>query len=387
VRGHIRRRGARSWAVVVDLGRDADGRRRQRWHSVKGTRDDAENALIPLLRSLQTGEYVEPSKLTLELYLERWLADYAKPNTAGKTYERYAEVVKSHLSPALGHHKLARLQPLHIQALYAHALKEGRLDGKGGLSPRSVLHMHRVLHQALRQAVRWQLLVRNPADAVEPPRAPRTEMKVLSEEQTARLLTKATDTDLYMPILLAATTGMRRGEILALTWADVDVKAASLTVTKSLEQTKAGLSVKTPKTAKSRRAIPLPALAAAALRRHRAQQSQARLRLGSAYQDLGLVCAAADGSHQQPDSFSKKFQLFLSAMHLPKIRFHDLRHSHATHLLRQGVHPKIVSERLGHSSITITLDTYSHVVPGLQEDAARQLDRVLRKALRETKTS
>jgi integrase len=109
--------------------------------------------------------------------------------------------------------------------------------------------------------------------------------------------------------------------------------------------------------------------------------------LGGAYQDLGLVCAAADGSHQQPDSFSKRFHLFLSAMQLPKIRFHDLRHSHATHLLRQGVHPKIVSERLGHSSITITLDTYSHVVPGLQEDAARQLDRVLRKALRETKTS
>jgi integrase len=373
--------------VVVDLGRDADGRRRQRWHSVKGTRDDAENALVPLLRSLQTGEYVEPSKLTVELYLERWLADYAKPNTAGKTYERYAEVVKSHLSPALGHHKLSRLQPLHIQALYAHALKEGRLDGKGGLSPRSVIHMHRVLHQALRQAVRWQLLVRNPADAVEPPRAQRTEMQVLSEEQTGRLLTKATGTDLYMPILLAVTTGMRRGEILALTWADVDKKAASLTVTKSLEQTKAGLSVKTPKTAKSRRAIPLPALAAAALRRHRAQQSEARLLLGGAYQDLGLVCARADGSHEQPDSFSKKFQLFLSAMNLPKIRFHDLRHSHATHLLRQGVHPKVVSERLGHSSITITLDTYSHVVPGLQEDAARQLDRVLRKALRDTKTS
>jgi integrase len=158
-------------------------------------------------------------------------------------------------------------------------------------------------------------------------------------------------------------------------------------LTKSLEQTSTGLSVKTPKTAKGRRAIPLPALAVGALRRHRTEQSEARLLLGSAYQDLGLVCARADGSYQQPDSFSKRFQLFLSTMQLPKIRFHDLRHSHATHLLRQGVHPKVVSERLGHSSITITLDTYSHVVPGLQEDAARQLDRVLRKALRETKTS
>lgn len=149
MRGHIRRRGDRSWAIVIDTGQDAKGNRRQRWHSVKGTREDAENTLTRLLRSLQTGEYVEPSKLTVKFYRERWLADYAKPNTAGKTYERYAEIVEKHLVPALGHHKLTKLQPLHVQAFYTQALKSGRRDGKGGLSPRSVLHMHRLLHQAL----------------------------------------------------------------------------------------------------------------------------------------------------------------------------------------------------------------------------------------------
>ena len=386
MRGHLRRRGVRSWAIVLDLGRGPDGRRKQRWHSVKGTRDDAEGALVRLLRSLQTGEYVEPSKLTVKFYLERWLADYAKPNTSGKTYERYAEIVNTNLIPAIGDNKLAKLQPLHIQALYTEALKSGRQVGKGGLSPRSVLHIHRVLHQALAQAVRWQLLVRNPASAVEPPRPQPTEMKVLNESETAKLLSLTARTDLYVPVLLGVTTGMRRGEILALTWADIDLKAGTLAVTKSLEETNDGLTVKSPKTAKGRRTIPLPMMAVEALKKHKAEHGRKRLRLGGQFQELGLVCATGDGSHIEPDAFSQQFKIFMRKTGLPKIRFHDLRHTHATQLLRQGVHPKVVAERLGHSSITLTLDTYSHVVPGLQEEAARQIDRLLRKALRESNT-
>lgn len=383
MRGHVRRRGVRSWAVVIDLGRDANGVRRQKWHAVSGRRRDADEELVRILRRLQTGEYVEPSKLTVKAYLERWLSDYAKPNTSGKTYERYAEIVTSQLVPAIGHHKLTRLQPLHIQALYSEALKSGRRNKKGGLSPRTVLHIHRVLHQALGQAVRWQLLVRNPAAAVEPPRPQATEMKVLSEVDTARMLAIASQSDLWIPILLAVTTGMRRGEILALTWSDVDLKAGTVSVTKSLEETREGLSIKAPKTAKGRRTIPLPRLAVDALKAHKVAQAEYRLRLGDVYKDLGLVCPAPDGTLRQPDSFSQSFQIFLGKTGVSRVRFHDLRHTHATQLLRQGVHPKVVAERLGHSSITLTLDTYSHVVPGLQEEAARQLDRVLRKALRD----
>jgi integrase len=384
MRGHIRRRGVRSWAVVIDLGRDGSGRRKQKWHSVSGTRSDAEDALVRILRSLQTGEYVEPSKLTVKSYLEKWLADYAKPKTSGKTYERYAEIVDAHLVPTLGHHRLAKLQPLHIQTLYTNALKSGRRDGKGGLSPRTVLHIHRVLHQALGQAVRWQLLVRNPTTAVEPPRPQNREMKVLSEANTARLLSLSEGTDIRIPVLLAVTAGMRRGEILALKWSDLDLQAGMVAVTKSLEQTNEGLALKSPKTAKGRRTIPLPKLALDGLKQHKVAQAEHRLRLGEVYNDLGLICPTADGSLREPDSFSQSFQIFLRKSGLPQVRFHDLRHTHATQLLRQGVHPKVVAERLGHSSITLTLDTYSHVVPGLQEAAARQLDRVLRKAIRET---
>jgi integrase len=212
-------------------------------------------------------------------------------------------------------------------------------------------------------------------------------MRVLTEAETAQLLSKSQGTRLYIPVLLAATTGMRRGEILALSWADSDLKTGVVVVTKSLEQTREALTVKAPKTAKGRRSIPLPALAVAALRRHKTHQAQQRLQMGSTYHDRGLVCPAVDGHHWQPDLLSHQFQVFLKDAGLPQIRFHDLRHTHATQLLRQSVHPKIVAERLGHSSITITLDTYSHVVPGLQEEVARQLDKALRKAIREVKTS
>lgn len=388
MRGHIRRRGSRSWAVVIDIGRDRSGKRRQQWHSVKGLKEDAENKLIELLRSLRTGEYVEPSKLTVEELLKQWLRDVAKASTSGKTYERYAEIVDTHLIPALGHHRLAKLQPLHIQEFYAEALRSGRRDGRGGLSRRSVVHLHRVLHLALRQAVRWQLLARNPAEAVDPPRPRPREMRVLDEDQMGQLLRLAVGTPFYVAVLLAVTTGMRRGEILALTWADIDFKAGNLVVTKSLEQTRAGLTIKAPKTAKGRRTIPLPGLAINALRRQKVQQAKQRLVLGSP--DDGTphaVCPALNGGYLQPDALSRQFRAFIKASGLQCIRFHDLRHTHATQLLRQGVHPKVVSERLGHAGITITLDTYSHVVPGLQEDAARRLDSVLRRAIRKSETA
>lgn len=382
MKGHIRRRGQRSWAIVIDVGRDPNGKRRQRWHTVTGTKKDAERELARLAHSLNTGEYVEPNKLTVGEYLQRWLADYAKPNTSTRTYERYAEIVRANINPVLGHHKLTVLQPLHIQDFYSQALVSGRRHGPGGLSAQTVLHFHRLLHGALRQAVRWQLLVRNPVEAVEPPRATRREMRVLTEAETAQLLTVAEGTRVYVPVLVGVTTGMRRGEIVALTWPDVDMQAATLTVTKSIEQSKSGLAIKSTKTAKGRRTITLPSITVEALRRHKADQGRERLRLGPAYQDQDWVCADPDGSVWKPDSLSAAFQLLLRNHNLTRIRFHDLRHTHASQLLQQGVHPKVVAERLGHSTIVVTLDTYSHVVPGLQEQVARQIDQVLRRAIR-----
>jgi len=216
MKGHIRRRGRASWSIVLDLGRDANGKRQQKWHTVRGTKRQAESELTTLLNALNTGSYVAPAKLTVSEDLDRWLKDYAKTNLAAKTYDRYEQIVRLHLQPELGHHLLSKLQPLYIQASYSKAIESGLKDTKpGGLSAQTVLHHHRVLREALKQAVKWQLLARNPADAVEPPRPSRKEMSVLGEDQTAKLLEKISGTWMFVPCLLAIATGMRRVEILA----------------------------------------------------------------------------------------------------------------------------------------------------------------------------
>jgi integrase len=365
---------------VLYLGRDSNGKPRQKWVTVRGTKRDAERRLAELQHELNTGSYVEPSNLSLGQFLERWL-DHAQTKVSAKTHERYGEIVRKHLAPALGHIPLEKLRPLHIQSYYDEALKSGRKNGSGGLSAQTVLHHHRVLHGALRQALRWQMLARNPAEAVQPPRPERAAIRVLSEDETTTLLGVAKPTRLYGPVLLAVATGMRRGEILALRWEDVDLAAAKLVVTRTLEQTRAGLSFKQPETAKSRRVVALGPLVVEALRSHRAAQAQERLRLGAAFIDSGLVFPHADGRPWEPDGFTETFLAFARKHGFAGLRFHDLRHTHATQLLRHGMHPKIVSERLGHSTIGITLDTYSHVLPDMQEEAARAADKVLSAAL------
>jgi integrase len=386
MKGHIRRRGKQSWAIAIYLGRDERGKRKYKWHTVKGGRRQAENECARLLNQLSGGEYVEPTRATVDEYLERWLEDYARSNVAGKTFERYAEIIRTHLVPAFGGCRLNKLHPLQIQAYYSLALQSGRKDGKGGLSAQTVLHHHRVLKDALTQAVRWRLLARNPADAVEPPRPAGREMQVLDEAQTAQLLKHAEGKELYLPILLGVTTGLRRGEILAARWSDVDFEAGTLAVCQSLEHTKAGgLVFKQPKTRRSRRVVALPTLAIEALRKHRAAQARHRLQAGTAYADHDLICARFDGQPRNPGAVTRSFRKLIEALDLPRIRFHDLRHSHATQLLRQDIHPKVVSERLGHSTIGITLDTYSHVLPGMQEQAAKRIDSVLRAALKRRK--
>jgi integrase len=254
--------------------------------------------------------------------------------------------------------------------------------GEGGLSAQSVVHLHRVLHRALAQAVKWQLRARNPVDAVEPPKPERREMRALDEDQTAELLSVLEGRRLYIPVLLAVTTGLRRGELLGLRWSDVDLASGTLTVQQTLEQTKDGLRFKSPKTHRSRRSIVLPEMTVEALGSHRAAQAEEKLALGPAWDEHGLVCPRQGGAPSAPDVFSTAFAAFVRRSGMKPFRFHDLRHSHATHLLRAGVHPKVVSERLGHSSVGITLDTYSHVLPGMQQDAVRLIDVALRTAIK-----
>lgn len=303
-----------------------------------------------------------------------------KPSLAGKTHERYAEIVNRHLVPAFGRTVLPNLQPIHIQAYYSQALESGRLDRKGGLSAQTVLHHHRVLHGALHQAVKWRLLARNPADAVEPPKPEQKEMRALDEDRSAWLLAVAQGNRLYIPILLAITAGMRRGEILALRWIDVDLINNVIHVPRSLEQTNLGVRFKEPKKRKSRRPISIPLLLAEALQLHRQQQNEFKKALGAAYKDNDLVCCYDDGRIWVPESFTSLYFKFTRRVGV-KVRFHDLRHSHASQLLRAGVSAKVVSERLGHSAIGITLDTYSHILPGMQEEAAARMNSALRIAM------
>ncbi len=379
MKGHIRSRGKRSWAIVLDIGQDAAGKRRQKWHKVHGTKRDAQRELVCLLNQMNTGAYVEPTRLLVRDYLADWLA-HAKSKVSGKTFERYEEIVDKHLVPALGHHPLAKLHPLHIQGYYSDAVQNGRLDGKGGLSAQTVLHHHRVLHKALQQAVKLLLLARNPTDAVDPPRPQRKQIRALDEDQAAALLKVLEGTRFYVPALLAVTTGMRRGELLALTWRNTDLEAGSVTVCQSLQQTNEGVSVKQPKSGKGR-TVALPAIASEALRKHKATQAEERLLLGPSYTDNGLVFPRYDGQFWEPDSFTSSFAATVRKSRLPRVNFHALRHSHATILLKRGINPKIVSERLGHARVGTTLDIYSHVLPGMQEEAAQRIDTALRAAI------
>jgi integrase len=376
MQGHIRKRGKGSWTVVIDLGRDpAKGRRRQLWQSVKGTKREAQSLLVQLLHQRDTGIDALPGKITVAEYLHRWLQDYARPNTAPKTYRCYEDIIRRHLIPILGTMPLTRLRPQHIQAYYSQALQTGRLDRQGGLSARSVLRHHQVLHTALRHAVKWQLLARNPADAVEPPRPGRHELRPVGPEEVRRLLSAADAKPHSTLVHLAIMTGLRQGELLGLRWQDVDLGASVLHVQQTAQWLpRQGFIFRQPKTAKSRRAVALSPETVRRLRQHRQRQLEERLSLGPAYQDHGLVFATPLGMPIDPSNLRRAWGRIVKAAGLGHLRFHDLRHAHATLMLQQGVHPKVVSERLGHSGVGITLDIYSHVLPGLQAAAAAQLD-------------
>jgi integrase len=293
------------------------------------------------------------------------------------TWQSYAGTIEQYARPALGGIALQRLNAAQLNSFYADLLTAGRRDGKGGLSPRTVRYVHTILRKALADAVRWNVLVRNPADAATPP-SPRTpEMHVWSAREARQFLEITSGDGLRALWLLALTTGMRRGELLGLKWGDVNLDSARIAVQRSLSVLK-GVAVESePKTRRGRRSISLDTSTVAALREHRRKQAREKLLVGAGYIDGDFVFAAALGPPLHPDSITNKFQRLTSNTGLPRIRFHDLRHTHATLALAAGIHPKIISERLGHASISVTLDTYSHAVPALEEQAAEDVARLL----------
>ena len=370
MRGHIIKRYKDSYTIVLNLGRDpSTGKRKQQWLSVKGTKKEAERKLSDILHQLDTGTFMKPGKTTVADFLERWLKDY-QPNLSPRGFERYGSIIRGHLLPGLGSIPLTQLRPEHLQRYYT-----GKLDD--GLSAGSVRYHHAVLHVALKTALKWGLLPRNPADAVTPGKVHTREMQTWDESDVPRFLElqAVRDTPYYELFYLALFTGMRRSELLALRWCDMDLLLCQLYVNRGLHQLKDGSYIFTePKSAKSRRTIALPPSAAVVLREYKGKQEVTKAMLGISLRDDDLVFSRLDGMPLRPNTVTRAWKTLAARAGLKAIRLHDARHTHASIMLKQGIHPKIVQERLGHSSIQITLDTYSHVAPGLQEAAAARFD-------------
>lgn len=363
--GSIHQRNDGRWCASLSVGR---GRRK---HFLGTSRAEVSRKLTAALKGRDDGLPTITERQTVEQFLKNWL-EAVRPSIRERTWVRYEQYVRLHAVPDLGKIPLTRLTPQHLQRLYSDRLK-------AGLSATTVHHLHAMLHSALDQAVRWTLLPRNVADLVDPPRMLRHDISTLDPGQARLLLDAAAGDRLEALYVLALTTGMREGEILGLKWRDVDFAGSAVEVRGSLQRVPSGLVLAEPKTNRSRRHIGLTETALVALRQHRALQAAERLRLGAAWRnEIDLVFVDEVGAPIDATRFLRtSFKPLLKAAGLPKIRFHDLRHSAATLLLGRGIHPKIVSEMLGHSQIAITLDLYSHVTPTMQREATDAMDAIV----------
>jgi integrase len=436
MRGSVVKKGDRYY-VKIELDADpATGRRRQKWHSGYRTKRQAERARVDLLSRFDRGEYVEPSQQMLDEFLEEWLRAI-EPTVRPSTFDSYSRNVRNHVVAHIGSVRLTKVDPGTLNGLYAHLLSSGRrkpsrtgrgyssdvveralalraegltlaataerlrdemaeanhitkdtlacllrrqANGEGSdagmqLDRRTVNYVHTIIHRALKDAVRWGRLARNPADAADAPRSGQKSDGVHSwDAATLRefLAASATSGDRLHPLwVLLATTGMRRGEALGLRWPDIDLDAGRLRIVQTIIQVRSKVIVGEPKTARGRRPIALDGGTVAVLREHRQRALEERMLVGPAFADRGLVFHYPDGSRLKPDAVSAAFVRRVRATGLPRLTLKGLRHTWATLALERGIHPRVVQERLGHSTIAITLGIYSHVAPTLHDEAAQ----------------
>jgi integrase len=379
MKGHTRRRG-KGWAYVVDLGPDpATGKRRQEWKGGFASEKAADQALRERLGQVDRGEGVNRTTQTLAQYLlDEWLPS-SRSKVRPSTWASYEDALKGRVIPRIGAVKLTALTPRHVSELYDALLVNGGRDPRRspGLSARTVRYTGRVLSRTLDDAVKLGLLARNPASAVSKPRPRDVEMTAWTAAEARHFLAHVDSDRLRALWVLYLTGGLRRGEALGLRWADIDLDAGKLAVRRTLVAVGYSVQWSEPKTERSRRVVALDPGTVAELRAHRIAQLEERLKIGPEYRDDDLVFASIDGSPTHPQHVSTMFERHQRDAGLRRIRLHDLRHTAATLLLTEGVPLKIVSERLGHSSVAITADLYQHVTEHMQADAAQRLGAAL----------
>lgn len=367
-RGHLRKRGD-SWQLQVFVGKTNGKRGRYVTRTVNGTQKEASEALSRFVVEADQGG-LPSGNSTVEEYLNQWLGSYAATNVQPSTYKRYEQLIRIHVLPSIGKSRLNKLDPFQLQDLY------GRVQQSN--CRRTALKVHNLLHLALKHAKRWRLVRENVTELVDAPRAEQTSSFVPAPGDVQRVLAAANGMATETLVYMAVMTGLRQGELLGLRWSDVDFENGRLHVCQSAQYVPGkGTVFKTPKTKRSARAVPMTAETISRLRQHHAKQLELRLKNGRDWANLDLVFTDECGKPPTQSSVRWQWEIIRKRAGVPQMRFHDLRHAHATLLLLMGVHPKIVSERLGHAGIGVTMDIYSHVMAGVQEEAIKGLDRLV----------
>lgn len=362
MRGYIKQRAKGSYSISIYLGIDTITKKKKyKWYTIHGTKKDAEKYLNEKINEINTGIFVDSKDMTVEDYLNYWYEQSCILSLKPGTYESYKRNLDKHIIPIIGNIKLKDLKPLHIQSLYTNRLQSS-------LSKTSVKYIHRILHSAFTQAVKCQLMSINIINNVESPKPDKYISNVLDSNQISLLINAVSKANIYLPVMIAISTGMRRGEVLGLTWKNVDLENCIIRVTQTIQPTKNGLQLSTPKTDNSSRIISVPNTLTEILKEYRKNVNDIN----------DFVCLNEFGELISPDYLNHKFKELLDENDLPHIRFHDLRHSHASLLLSQGVQPKLISERLGHSNISITMDLYSHVYNADSREVAKKFDLLLK---------
>jgi integrase len=377
MRGHVYQRG-KSWTYVVDLPPDpSTGERRQKSKGGFRTEGEAEAACAEFITKLNKGLYVEDTSMTVADYLQLYLETHVEPNYKDTSYDVEQTIIEKRIIPAIGKVKLQQLTPIAITQFYTKLRKE--------YSSEYVKNIHATLRRALRQAYRWDILPTNIMDKVSTPKVEKKEMQFWTMEECQRFLQVAEGHVHYIIYALAIHTGMRRGEVLGLRWKDIDFERKTLTVLQTVNWTSNGVIIQTPKTKTSSRQIAVGDSLLKALRDRHKQVKENKLRHGKEYKNYDLVCCYDNGEPMKPKRITESFTLLTKRAGLKKIRFHDLRHSHASMLLKMGVNPKVGAERLGHSNVQIFLDRYSHLTESMQRDAVDLFESLMNEEKNEQK--